>query len=1027
MNNLAISALSGKDKKFSSLNSFKTSSPPMTATPNVPPPAKSEDNKGFSKSLPVISTAVALTSLGVAACTLIRRPNSFKGIERKMEELTREVSENRKTQESLTNGINEVRAAVNTIKSTTENKINELRGQVEGNINELRGGLRDVQGAVKTPLEYASGMYTRDVEVNGMHMQLATVLKGYGVEEGNLTKQLRTESARRILGDAKPIALPEHVSIHAPSAEFDGLTKTGGLATVPRELLGNLGAIINNKQSAELFVDTPMYIGQVENNLFLDIVKVGENKFQYIRKQNGKQKKLADLTKVDTMNLEIYTDSGKHMEEVGVYLSDEMLQPVDFEKTIAQFDKSSEILKKLYAGENVNTPLVRFTAAQPKRAQIQFADEKTVNVNIDDVLNELEPGKAGKIAELLDMGKSSEIKITDFIKHEGNQLKIFDDETASKIGKDLLVLQDGVVKEGKTAEPVIKLLPATPATAEVKFRAVLYDNRRFLMDGPVQQGQVKNIYNNDTTQAGETERNIYFCKYMYENLCQSHRHSDKPLKADWIIGNDWHTGPLTAMMRLLTPARKATGMEPELADKIYNTPTTTLMHNFKLSGQAWHSQPKLMNIMFGEHSAKIVENAWMPKDADMPGHLMNGLFTGTNVNPQTMAMAYADDIVFVSRGNFDEASKIMEKGGDNYALASMRGRTHQYADRARLEEIGRANNIDSRNIPTYPTAKGITNGCDRVNNIITNAKARILEEQLGLKLGSIQSAEKAMVNPFGVHQNNKKEYLLQRVIPDVELARTTHGRNNPMNIYMPEQTNLAGVDENTMVIGAAGRIVDQKGLDILAKGAEEMYMTGKYNKNNPPVLYIQGIGEEKYINMLLQTKAKVREIDPVAADRIVVAKLFSEPGRYDGCKMMSDFDVMPSWDEPCGLVHKEIGYTSGSISIVNKVGGLRDGLHEYVRGGGDKNIKANSIFVNFMDKDTHPYDDALQHNAKAWAEAMETAQEWYANKDKFALGVTNSYTSNHNWLSGKIQEYAEIGKRHGVLSDKVNSTYNLDK
>ena len=28
-----------------------------------------------------------------------------------------------------------------------------------------------------------------------------------------------------------------------------------------------------------------------------------------------------------------------------------------------------------------------------------------------------------------------------------------------------------------------------------------------------------------------------------------------------------------------------------------------------LAGGAWHSQPKLLNIMFGEHAAKIVENA----------------------------------------------------------------------------------------------------------------------------------------------------------------------------------------------------------------------------------------------------------------------------------------------------------------------------------------------------------------------------------------------------------------------------------
>lgn len=39
----------------------------------------------------------------------------------------------------------------------------------------------------------------------------------------------------------------------------------------------------------------------------------------------------------------------------------------------------------------------------------------------------------------------------------------------------------------------------------------------------------------------------------------------------------------------------------------------TIMHNAGLSGDSWHSQPKLLNIMFGEHAAVIAKNAWMPK------------------------------------------------------------------------------------------------------------------------------------------------------------------------------------------------------------------------------------------------------------------------------------------------------------------------------------------------------------------------------------------------------------------------------
>ena len=156
---------------------------------------------------------------------------------------------------------------------------------------------------------------------------------------------------------------------------------------------------------------------------------------------------------------------------------------------------------------------------------------------------------------------------------------------------------------------------------------------------------------------------------------------------------------------------------------------------------------------------------------------------------------------------------------------------------------------------------------------------------------------------------------------------------------------------------------------------------------------------------------------------MVFAGVFSEPGRYDGCKMMSDFSGMPSWDEPCGLVHKEIGYNSGAISIVNKKGGLTDGLKPFTRGGDNKG--ANSIFVDFMDKDTHSYEEALAFNSEKQADAMELAQEIFENKQTFAEGIKASYEARHDWLRGKIQEYVEIAKRHGVLNDTIDSHYVL--
>ena len=933
MNTMVITGIGSVGSKR---QNFKAGNPAPIVPAQQAATSPVQSNNKLEKAAPIVTSAVAIASLGLATYALVKNPRRIKELSSKMDGISHDLASTKsgleesvsQIREEATRNVTDIKNNIDGVRANFEQTVNEVKDGFNNGLNGVRGELNEVRSTAR--MAQGVNMLTRDVNINGQHFQLASVMHGYKKDEAALTETLRSESTRRILGAVKPIKTPENAMIRVPTAEYAGFAKTGGLAIVPKELTANLGAVINNKQKAELIVDTPLYLGQVENSQFFSIVKKGD-KYDYINKKNGKESVMATLNKIDEMHVPIYTDKGVTTERVEVFMSDEMRTAVDYDATLKQFDEKTakEIQESIEAGKEYDTPLVKFSPA---------AD----------------------------------------------------------------------VDEGPRAE--------------VKYHTVFYKHDKFRMDGPIEDGKVKNIYNDQTTAAGETERNVYFGKFFYENLLSNHESASKKLHADLIIGNDWHTGPISAMTRLLTPARKAMGLEPELADKVQNTPIITIMHNFKLQGTVWHSQDKLLNVMFGEHAAKIAENAWMPQKAGMPGHLMNGLFSGRDLNPQTMAMSYADDIVFVSRGNYSEAANIMEKGGTNYALASMRGRTHQYADRAYLEEIGMAAGIRPEEVGKYPTAKGITNGCDRVNNILTTKKARTLETQLNLKVGSIWCDDKAKLDPFGAHQHNKGVYL-QKVVEEVKLARDTKGKENPLKIHDPAHTDLTGVDENTLVFGMAGRIVDQKGIDIYAAGYEEFIRRGNYDKANPPVCWLNGIGDQQYINTFMAAKARVSEIDPLAGQRMIFSGVFGEAGRYDGTKMMSDISVMSSWDEPCGLVHKEIGYTSGSVSMVNEVGGLRDGLKGYIEGAGEKNKGANSIFVKFVDKDTHSYDDALRQNAQSWADAFETATKWYGDKTSFAEGVKSSYLARHDWLEGKVQEYVEIGKRHGVFTDSVDSKY----
>ena len=149
---------------------------------------------------------------------------------------------------------------------------------------------------------------------------------------------------------------------------------------------------------------------------------------------------------------------------------------------------------------------------------------------------------------------------------------------------------------------------------------------------------------------------------------------------------------------------------------------------------------------------------------------------------------------------------------------------------------------------------------------------------------------------------------------------------------------------------------------------------------------------------------------------MIFASLFKETGRYDAFKMFSDFSDMPSWDEPCGLVHKEIAYASGAIPIVNKVGGLRDGLRQY-----GKEENPNAIFVDFMDKDNNPIEKALPYNAKNFANGIATAVSWYKDNESFQKGIKASYEGDYDWLSGKIQQYIEILQDKGAITKDIKT------
>ncbi|MBP3821181.1 glycogen/starch synthase [bacterium] len=861
-----------------------------------------------------VTSAIALASLGSATYIAVRNGKLSKVVNNLSSKL-------KNSEEEIINLKNELANSKEGLSKKIEDRVSDLGKWQDGQINGLREDLSQRIQHVVMSVQSAGmkAIEVSPVDINGMQLNLATVLNGYGKHTEELEKSLRSEATRRIFGfvDRSNITPAKDLMIRVPTSEFKGFTSTGGMSIVPKEVIANLGGIINNKQNAKLIVDTPLYLGQVEDNAFYSIKRRSDGLYDYISSKSDKP--IAKLEQIDSMRIPVYTDKGKTDEVVDVFIAKDNEQIVDF-----------ELLK----------PWLK----------------KDVLSNIENHLKKAEP---------------FEINISSL------KIKFDPDRGISK------------------------------PFAIVKYDAVFYKHDKFRMNGPVFDGSAKNIYNNATHESGETERFIYFDKFFYEHLLKNEETSKIPLRADLIIGNDWQSGGISAMMKLLTTARKYSGLDPKVADKIYNTPIMTIMHNAGLSGDVWHSQPKLLNVMFGEHSAMITKNAWMPSNANLNGDSLNGLFHGTNLNPQTMAAAYSDVITPVSVGYGNEMASHSGFGGNNHDIFRMRGRFHEFSDIEHLKYIARQNGIDDKLVSENNIAyRPITNGCDRVNNMLTDASARKIEKAIGLETHSLR-LRRQNESVYNWHRHNKEVYL-NKVIQEVDMARA--GKENPMNIELPELTNLSGVTKDTMVVSTAGRIVDQKGLDIFAEAIEE-FLSKHSQDGNLPVFYAQGVGDKIYIDKLLQVKRNIaQKYGQQASDRIVFAKLFSEAGRYDGCKLMSDFTVMSSWFEPCGLVHKEIAAFSGAIPIVNTVGGLTDGLKDGV----------NAIFAKFMNKFEN-YNDALAFNRKAFCDAIENAYELFKDKKRFAEVLQNSYELDHSWLKsdGPMEKYAKTFVDLKVLSPEV--------
>ena len=185
------------------------------------------------------------------------------------------------------------------------------------------------------------------------------------------------------------------------------------------------------------------------------------------------------------------------------------------------------------------------------------------------------------------------------------------------------------------------------------------------------------------------------------------------------------------------------------------------------------------------------------------------------------------------------------------------------------------------------------------------------------------------------------------------------------------------------VVGMVSRMVDQKGLDLIAAIAGAL-------PSLDATFTIVGTGEPRYQDMW-------RALSRRSPDRISAFIGFDER-RAHLVEGGADIFLMPSRFEPCGL-NQMYSLRYGTVPVVRAVGGLVDTVRPYNPRNGQGN--------GFLFADYHP---------RALLETLSTALATYPNKKIWTRLQKNGMRADVSWdrSAGEyVKMYRKLRRRNG--------------
>ena len=262
---------------------------------------------------------------------------------------------------------------------------------------------------------------------------------------------------------------------------------------------------------------------------------------------------------------------------------------------------------------------------------------------------------------------------------------------------------------------------------------------------------------------------------------------------------------------------------------------------------------------------------------------------------------------------------------------------------------------------------------DKVTTVSRQYAEEIQTEEFGAGLDGVLRERTADL----VGITNGVDYTVWSPSRDKKIFYNYHPANlSGKRVNKVELLNIAGLPlrEKAPLIGIISRLVDQKGFDLIAETADEIFAMDVQ-------MVLLGTGDKKYHTLFEDLQQKYPDkcrayltFDDLLAHRIEAA---------------ADIFLMPSQFEPCGL-NQLYSLKYGTVPIVRRVGGLADSVSDY-----DPDTKQGTGFV------------FEEYTAEAMLAAIRRAVAQYARRRAWTSLMKAGMQKDFSWQT-TAREYVDL-------------------